>query len=86
LCSGLQGRPGKAVLPFHACRTYAVGLLIPKAKYKKAQYWDTSEPYHYIRTDEWDDQNYLLIVGGWPPGSWVSAACPSTPGIGMLPS
>ena len=91
-----------------AYRSYAIGLLIPKDKYKRALYWDTgasrpalpaglpasrtqlclppeppaptssaeaaaavaapapccaAEPYHYVRIDEWDDSNYLLIVG-----------------------
>ncbi|PRW44524.1 oxidoreductase [Chlorella sorokiniana] len=45
-------------------RTYAVGILAPKSKVKRAEYWDTGEPYHYVRFDDWDDDHYLLIVGG----------------------
>lgn len=28
----------------HARRTYAVGLLVPRSKVKRALFWDTSEP------------------------------------------
>ncbi|GAB4819568.1 hypothetical protein N2152v2_006614 [Parachlorella kessleri] len=45
-------------------RSYAVGIKIPKSKYKRALYWDTSEPYHYVRIDEYDADNYVMIVGG----------------------
>mgnify|MGYP007007558595 CR=1 FL=1 len=31
--------------------------------YRKAQWWDTNEPYHYIRTEEREDYD-VLIVGG----------------------
>ncbi|KAL4423050.1 hypothetical protein ABPG77_002084 [Micractinium sp. CCAP 211/92] len=45
-------------------RSYVVGILIPRDKVKRALYWDTAEPYHYIRFDDWDDRNLLMIVGG----------------------
>jgi glycine/D-amino acid oxidase-like deaminating enzyme len=44
-------------------RSYVVGLVIPRDLYRLAEYWSTEEPYHYIRVEDWDDQNYLLIVG-----------------------
>ena len=44
-------------------RTYVVGLVIPRDRYRLAEYWSTEEPYHYIRAEDWDEQNYLLIVG-----------------------
>jgi glycine/D-amino acid oxidase-like deaminating enzyme/nitrite reductase/ring-hydroxylating ferredoxin subunit len=53
-------------------RTYVIGARIPKGSVKKALYWDTEEPYHYIRlqsglnicqSEEWRDYD-LLIVGG----------------------
>ena len=62
---GLLGapiHPPTASLPPH-CRTYVVGILAPKNKVKRADYWDTAEPYHYVRFDDWDDENLLLIVG-----------------------
>jgi len=56
-------------------RTYVIGMKIPRRKFKKAQYWDTAEPYHYIRTYPLNDggkeegqeegkQYDVLIVGG----------------------
>lgn len=45
-------------------RTYAVGMLIRKDQFRLADYWDTAEPYHYVRADDWDEEHYLLIVGG----------------------
>lgn len=45
-------------------RSYVVGILIPRDKVKRALYWDTAEPYHYVRFDDWDDKNLLMIVGG----------------------
>ncbi len=53
-------------------RTYVIGARIPKGSVQKALYWDTEEPYHYIRlqsgldlckTDEWQEDD-LLLVGG----------------------
>ncbi|MES2733350.1 MAG: FAD-dependent oxidoreductase [Bacteroidota bacterium] len=51
-------------------RTYAIAARIPKGSVPKALYWDTAEPYHYIRIQEMEggspvDAAYdLLIVGG----------------------
>jgi len=42
-------------------RTYAVGLRVPRGAVARALYWDTADPYHYVRLAE-DDE--LLIVGG----------------------
>lgn len=49
-----------------AYRTYAIAASIPKNSIPKALYWDTEDPYHYVRL-----QNHLkdpsldwLIVGG----------------------
>lgn len=44
-------------------KSYVVGLVIPRERYRLAEYWSTEEPYHYIRVEDWDEQNYLLIVG-----------------------
>lgn len=47
-----------------AYRTYAAGFRIPKGSIKDALYWDTEDPYHYVRLEEYDSHNDLLIVGG----------------------
>lgn len=44
-------------------RTYAIACAVPKGSVPKAFYWDTENPYHYIRLYE-QDSNDLLIVGG----------------------
>ena len=45
-------------------RTFAIGVLCPKTAFCRADYWSTEEPYHYIRADDYDDENFLIIVGG----------------------
>jgi glycine/D-amino acid oxidase-like deaminating enzyme/nitrite reductase/ring-hydroxylating ferredoxin subunit len=53
-------------------RTYAIGAKVPKGKLPCALWWDTgnheskwvSQPYHYVRLAEYDDQYDLLIAGG----------------------
>jgi glycine/D-amino acid oxidase-like deaminating enzyme/nitrite reductase/ring-hydroxylating ferredoxin subunit len=47
-------------------RSYVLGFQIPRKSIKKALYWDTLDPYHYIRmTSGGEDSPYdLLIVGG----------------------
>lgn len=44
-------------------RTYVLGFKIPKASISKALYWDTLDPYHYIRIEGRGDHD-VLIVGG----------------------
>lgn len=44
--------------------TYAVGLEIPAGSVKHALYWDTEDPYHYVRTQPLGHGKELLIVGG----------------------
>lgn len=51
-------------------RTYALALRVPKGSVSQALYWDTPDPYHYIRLQEVHkptasgDAYDLLIVGG----------------------
>ncbi len=46
-----------------ANRTYVIGINIPKDSVPHALYWDTEEPYHYVRL--YKQQRYdVLIVGG----------------------
>jgi glycine/D-amino acid oxidase-like deaminating enzyme/nitrite reductase/ring-hydroxylating ferredoxin subunit len=49
-----------------AYRSYVIGLKIPVGAVEKALYWDTAEPYHYIRTQRipGDEKHAILIVGG----------------------
>ncbi len=48
--------------------TYVIGARIPRGSMTRALYWDTAEPYHYVRVQsvsgkDGDDYD-LLIVGG----------------------
>jgi glycine/D-amino acid oxidase-like deaminating enzyme/nitrite reductase/ring-hydroxylating ferredoxin subunit len=47
-----------------AYRTYAIGARIPSDSVPDALYWDTQDPYHYIRLQPWDDGFDMLIIGG----------------------
>ncbi|HEX8832715.1 MAG TPA: FAD-dependent oxidoreductase, partial [Abditibacteriaceae bacterium] len=47
----------------HPYRTYVIGARIPKDSVAKALYWDTLDPYHYVRIQNGDDHD-ILIVGG----------------------
>lgn len=44
-------------------RTYVIGFKIPKESVTKALYWDTLEPYHYVRVESGPEYD-VLIVGG----------------------
>jgi len=43
--------------------TYVIGVRVPKASVTRALYWDTGDPYHYLRLQREDDYD-VLIVGG----------------------
>lgn len=47
-------------------RTFVIGIRVKKGSVHKALYWDTLDPYHYIRLqkDDDDDTKEVLIVGG----------------------
>jgi glycine/D-amino acid oxidase-like deaminating enzyme/nitrite reductase/ring-hydroxylating ferredoxin subunit len=47
-------------------RTYVVAGRVPVGSVPSGLYWDTEDPYHYIRCQkiDGDDQNDLLIIGG----------------------
>jgi nitrite reductase/ring-hydroxylating ferredoxin subunit len=52
-----------------AYRSYVIGVVIPAGSVPKALYWDTGDPYHYVRTTEINGRGTepareLLIVGG----------------------
>jgi glycine/D-amino acid oxidase-like deaminating enzyme/nitrite reductase/ring-hydroxylating ferredoxin subunit len=44
-------------------RTYVIGASVPRGSVTKALYWDTPDPYHYVRIQCGGDDD-LLIVGG----------------------
>src|SRR5690606_866843 len=46
-----------------AYRTYVVGLRIPAGSVYRALYWDTLDPYHYVRLAS-DEGGEVLVVGG----------------------
>ena len=47
-------------------RTYVIGVRIPKDSVTDALYWDTEDPYHYIRVERssGDETHDTLLVGG----------------------
>jgi glycine/D-amino acid oxidase-like deaminating enzyme/nitrite reductase/ring-hydroxylating ferredoxin subunit len=47
-----------------AYRTYVIGLSVPAGSVARALYWDTAQPYHYVRLARESDANEILIVGG----------------------
>ena len=63
------GSPFDAGVTLHAklapYTTYAVGIEVPKESLPKALYWDTEDPYHYVRLSPGSSTDHqLLIVGG----------------------
>lgn len=46
-----------------AYRTYVIGIRVPKGSIARALYWDTSDPYHYVRLAN-EATHDLLVVGG----------------------
>lgn len=45
-------------------RTYAMGFEIARGALDDALYWDTEDPYHYVRLTRADGDKDILIVGG----------------------
>jgi glycine/D-amino acid oxidase-like deaminating enzyme/nitrite reductase/ring-hydroxylating ferredoxin subunit len=43
--------------------TYVIGVSVPKNSVKRALYWDTGDPYHYVRLQR-EAEHDILIVGG----------------------
>ena len=54
----------KIPLRLYAYRTYVVAMRIRKEAVNPGLYWDTADPYHYVRLQPMDDATELLIVGG----------------------
>lgn len=47
----------------YAYRTYVLGFVVPPDSIPKALFWDSLDPYHYIRLHE-DQDATIMIVGG----------------------
>jgi len=53
-----------------AYRTYVIGARVPRGSIERGLYWDTPDPYHYIRLQDAPPQNGkpaeydILIIGG----------------------
>lgn len=47
-----------------AYRSYVIGAHIPKGSVTRALYWDTLDPFHYVRVQAETDAHDVLIVGG----------------------
>jgi glycine/D-amino acid oxidase-like deaminating enzyme/nitrite reductase/ring-hydroxylating ferredoxin subunit len=45
-------------------RTYAMAFTLPRGALKDALYWDTADPYHYVRLNPGPGKSDYLIVGG----------------------
>ncbi|HEY8278329.1 MAG TPA: FAD-dependent oxidoreductase [Bdellovibrionota bacterium] len=45
-------------------RTYIVGLAVPEHDFTPALFWDTGDPYHYIRSCIGANDEQILLVGG----------------------
>jgi glycine/D-amino acid oxidase-like deaminating enzyme/nitrite reductase/ring-hydroxylating ferredoxin subunit len=60
--------PFDAGLELHAklaaYTTYAIALEVPSGAVPHALFWDTEDPYHYVRVRDTGDGPALLIVGG----------------------
>ena len=48
----------------HPYRTYVVGARVPKGAVAPGLYWDSEDPYHYVRLQSLDEEHEVLIVGG----------------------
>ncbi len=60
--------PGNDRVTMHtkqaAYRSYAIAFRLPAGKLPAALYWDTLDPYHYVRLQKNEGRDDLLIVGG----------------------
>jgi glycine/D-amino acid oxidase-like deaminating enzyme/nitrite reductase/ring-hydroxylating ferredoxin subunit len=43
--------------------SYVLGAGLPKGRLPHALYWDTSDPYYYLRVDEKEDHDYIIFGG-----------------------
>jgi glycine/D-amino acid oxidase-like deaminating enzyme/nitrite reductase/ring-hydroxylating ferredoxin subunit len=45
-------------------RTYVIAAVVPRGSVDKALYWDTGDPYHYVRVQSLDDPDGAPTKGG----------------------
>jgi glycine/D-amino acid oxidase-like deaminating enzyme/nitrite reductase/ring-hydroxylating ferredoxin subunit len=45
-------------------RTYAIAAKLPKGALNDALYWDTLDPYHYVRLQPLSESENIVVVGG----------------------
>ncbi|MGE3538791.1 MAG: FAD-dependent oxidoreductase [Candidatus Tectimicrobiota bacterium] len=46
-----------------AYRTYVIGVQVPRGSVTRALYWDTLDPYHYVRLQQMGTEEMLLVGG-----------------------
>jgi glycine/D-amino acid oxidase-like deaminating enzyme/nitrite reductase/ring-hydroxylating ferredoxin subunit len=46
-----------------AYNTYAIGAKIPKGALPEALYWDTNDPYYYLRVERGEESDYVIWGG-----------------------
>jgi glycine/D-amino acid oxidase-like deaminating enzyme/nitrite reductase/ring-hydroxylating ferredoxin subunit len=64
----LMGKTGLASATYlqtkiYPYSTYAIGAKIPSGAIPEASYWDTADPYFYLRIDRKDDHDYAIFGG-----------------------
>ena len=62
--NGAMSSPFKMAIAQAAYRTYVVAFDIPAGTIPHALYWDTADPYHYLRVTPGDEDREVLLVGG----------------------
>ncbi len=45
-------------------RTYLIGVRIPRKGFPPALFWDTGDPYHYVRVESSVDEHDVVLIGG----------------------
>src|SRR5688500_2637368 len=48
----------------HPYRTYVIGGRVPRGAVTDALYWDTLDPYHYVRLQPVDGKDYDVLISG----------------------
>jgi glycine/D-amino acid oxidase-like deaminating enzyme/nitrite reductase/ring-hydroxylating ferredoxin subunit len=43
--------------------SYVIGAKLPRDSAPEALFWDTNDPYHYLRVDRHDDHDYVIFGG-----------------------
>src|SRR5262249_5495266 len=43
--------------------SYAIGARVPKGKLSRSLFWDTADPYHYLRVDNHSRSDYVIFGG-----------------------